>query len=254
MELRQRAASYSCRSPAALAWANTTYKEFIKLYAYTLEDYPVVIHLDMDMVLLKPYDDLIGAFLAPDDAVKFVPNSMWPDQRQRKQRIGIAFTRDYSTGQPGQASHLYNVQGGFLMVRPNQTTFSELQQIALQGNFAHGWYDGDVKYPHYYGGETIQGILSFYYGHYHPDQYVELDRCVHNAMAEPQRRGKDNLCYSVVNFDTGECHRDCQLENVSDIYSIHYTNCGKSVRAKIVVATHFFVPFHYWRKSLTLSL
>jgi len=35
------------------------FDEFIKLHAYTLTNYPVFVHLDMDVILLQPLDDQI---------------------------------------------------------------------------------------------------------------------------------------------------------------------------------------------------
>ena len=210
-------------------------KEFLKLYAYTLHEYPVVLHMDMDMVVLRPYDHIIDAFLAPDDTPKIVPDAMWPEDRGRTDRVGIAFTHDYSTAPAGKRQYEYNIQGGFLIVRPNQTTFDELKAIVLKGNFNDGWYDRSLKLKHrrWYGGETIQGLLAFYYRAYQAPQALELDRCVHNAMSEPSHDKWGN-CFSITNFTTAECHTDCQTMNLSDIYSIHYTNCGKSVRFRRV--------------------
>jgi alpha-N-acetylglucosamine transferase len=33
-------------------------KEYMKLYSYTLLEYDVVVHVDMDVIVLKPMDDL----------------------------------------------------------------------------------------------------------------------------------------------------------------------------------------------------
>lgn len=67
----------------------------------------------------------------------------------------------------------------------------------------------------------IQGLVGFYYGHYHPGQIVELDRCIHNQMADSPT--KDRKC-----FIKEDC-RDCRLQNLTNIYSAHFTFCGKPV-------------------------
>merc|ERR1712048_426589 len=41
-------------------------KEFIKLHAYTLTDYPVVVHLDIDTLIIKPLDVLFDAIMIKD--------------------------------------------------------------------------------------------------------------------------------------------------------------------------------------------
>ena len=38
-------------------------KEYIKLHAYTLVDHPIVVHLDLDTIILRPMDDLFDAML-----------------------------------------------------------------------------------------------------------------------------------------------------------------------------------------------
>jgi hypothetical protein len=48
-------------------------KEFIKLYAYTLEQHPIVVHVDLDMIFLKPMDHIFDGkcftTLMPDAVV-----------------------------------------------------------------------------------------------------------------------------------------------------------------------------------------
>jgi hypothetical protein len=71
-------------------------KELVKLEAYTLTDHPVVVHLDLDVVVLKPMDALFDWMLAdPSDSdhdTSDVP-IMWPELRKPK-RINAFFTRD----------------------------------------------------------------------------------------------------------------------------------------------------------------
>eukprot|EP00977_Amphora_coffeiformis_P002022 scaffold381_cov178-Amphora_coffeaeformis.AAC.11 len=207
-------------------------KEFLKLYSYTMHDYKVVVHLDMDFIVLKPMDTLFDSFFEPDEATKEIPHAMWPHERQWTGRIETMFTRDYPMGQPGRETVEVGMQGGFWILRPNQTAFDEMIALIRQGNFEGGWYDDrgpkKVKYPGFYGAAMIQGLVAFFYGHYHPGQAVELDRCVHNQMADDPTRGgkKSDKCFVSVD---GVC-RDCRKENVSDIYSAHFTFCFKPVR------------------------
>jgi hypothetical protein len=70
-------------------------KEFLKLYAYTMHEYSVVVHLDMDFLVLKPMDHLFDAFFKPDDETKEIPDAMWPTDRKWKGRLESMFTRDY---------------------------------------------------------------------------------------------------------------------------------------------------------------
>lgn len=42
-------------------------KEFLKLYAYTLTDHPIAVHLDADTLVLQPLDELFDSMLDDDD-------------------------------------------------------------------------------------------------------------------------------------------------------------------------------------------
>jgi hypothetical protein len=68
-------------------------KELVKLEAYTLTDHPVVVHLDLDVVVLKPMDALFDWML--DDGshdTSDVP-IMWPEIEKPK-KVNAFFTRD----------------------------------------------------------------------------------------------------------------------------------------------------------------
>jgi hypothetical protein len=70
-------------------------KELIKLEAYTLTDHPIVVHLDLDVLILKPMDAIFDLMLAEKPStlnVSGVP-IMWPDAPV-PQRINAFFTRD----------------------------------------------------------------------------------------------------------------------------------------------------------------
>ena len=122
-------------------------KEFLKLYAYTMHDYPLAVHLDMDFLVLKPMDELFNVFFQPDEDTKEIPHAMWPADRHWTGRIESMFTRDYPMAHPGRETVKVGMQGGFWIVRPNQTAFDEMVGLIKQGNFEGGWYDGKVHYP-----------------------------------------------------------------------------------------------------------
>jgi hypothetical protein len=71
-------------------------KELIKLEALTFTQYPIVVHLDMDFILLKPIDALFDAMLDETGYLskyKRSLNVMWPNQTLPK-KINAFFTRD----------------------------------------------------------------------------------------------------------------------------------------------------------------
>ena len=87
-------------------------KEFLKLYAYTLTDYPIAVHLDLDALVLQPFDDLFDSMLHGDNgALPVMYNKSVPEN------IEAYYTKDYNMINPGHAhpgvsmdSRLYQFQ------------------------------------------------------------------------------------------------------------------------------------------------
>jgi hypothetical protein len=73
-------------------------KEFIKLEAYTLTDHPIIVHMDLDTLILKPMDSLFDWMLVEGGELKSTYDTsdiplMWPDQEKPK-KINAFVTRD----------------------------------------------------------------------------------------------------------------------------------------------------------------
>jgi hypothetical protein len=217
-------------------------KEWLKIYAYTLTKYPVVVHLDLDCLILQRMDDLFDAMIFPlsdrdergTKARQRIP-AMWKTSEQLPEVIDAFFTRDYGMVQtPGRRKpHQVGVQGGFIVIRPNQTVFKEYVDIILEGNYteSQGWGEA-LEYGGYYGARTIQGLASMYYGHLYPNRAVELNRCIYNNMADtpyPTIYDEKNLThmkpYPCLTLQKS-CD-DCRNTSIQDIVSIHFTNCMK---------------------------
>lgn len=66
-------------------------KELVKLEAYTLTDHPVIVHLDLDVLILKPLDELFDWMISGSqrDTVPI----MWPD-KEPNTKVNAFFTRD----------------------------------------------------------------------------------------------------------------------------------------------------------------
>jgi alpha-N-acetylglucosamine transferase len=70
-------------------------KEFLKLYSYTLTDYPIVVHLDLDSLVLQPFDDLFDSMLNGDNgALPVMHNKSVPE------KIHAFYTKDYNMIHP----------------------------------------------------------------------------------------------------------------------------------------------------------
>ena len=72
-------------------------KEYLKLYSYLLLDYPVVVHLDLDTLVLKPMDDVFDIMTDPFySRINFKHHSMWKEEEGRNGLVDFVFTRDYN--------------------------------------------------------------------------------------------------------------------------------------------------------------
>lgn len=141
-------------------------KDYIKLYAYTLTDYPIVVLLDVVTFLLNPLDELFDAMLekpgsaeakAAKERINFheTGSNTFPDV------IDAYFTRDYTTLQPtNDKAKIAGFQYGFLVIRPSNEVFDEILNIVEEGKYARdvGW--GHKGYGNYLGAMTTKGLLS----------------------------------------------------------------------------------------------
>ena len=66
--------------------------------------------------------------------------------------------------------------GGFLVIKPSMERFKEFQAIIRKGDHTghSGW--GGSKIGNFWGGQTIQGILPYFYHSIHPGEALEVNR------------------------------------------------------------------------------
>ncbi|KAL7530911.1 hypothetical protein ACHAWF_003556 [Thalassiosira exigua] len=80
--------------------------EFVKLYAYTIEQHPIVVHTDIDFMYHQPMDSLFDAMLLPHDspegkAARAKVEMEYPD-KAIPENIQAYLTRDYHQVIPGR--------------------------------------------------------------------------------------------------------------------------------------------------------
>lgn len=222
--------------------------EFIKLYAYQLVEYPIVVHWDLDVLVLTPMDDLFDAMLkdahSPEGRLARQQLQLQPPQgrQQLPDRIDAFFTRDVTSAKPWEKVRA--IQGGFVVVRPNASHFSLYQKFITEANYSRGrgpdsgW--GGMGYGGFQGAMAYQGVISFFYDQIYPGHAVELDVCRWNQVtADVIWRGPDSpemmgQCrqYPVNgNFtsntpELGQCE-DCRVVPVEETRTVHYTACNK---------------------------
>jgi len=227
--------------------------EFIKMYAYTLTKHPVVVHFDLDKIVLNPMDDLFDAMIYTKDskmgmAARKRIQMEWPEDNLPEQ-IDAFFTRDYTSSWPWKK--IAGVQGGLLVLRPNETVFHKYMDIILEGNYKSGFnnecgWDG-LGYGGWVGAKAFQGLVAYFYGE-HSDGAVELDVCKWNQVAADViwrgPRGKENIgeCRKYPRNDDHESNYprapgesnvknngcdDCRETPIDQLTTIHYTACKK---------------------------
>lgn len=143
--------------------------EFLKLWSYTLMEHPAVVHLDLDVLVLKPLDDMLDVLLLPPG-----------ERREQYRRLHVTrgkeefenatmeafITRDYSQVVQQKRFKPYKlipVQGGFFVVKPNMTVFRELCDTVqnLEHTYSKWGAWGNMMYPGFWGMPQIQGESMF---------------------------------------------------------------------------------------------
>eukprot|EP00549_Striatella_unipunctata_P015355 CAMPEP_0118679482 /NCGR_PEP_ID=MMETSP0800-20121206/3813_1 /TAXON_ID=210618 ORGANISM="Striatella unipunctata, Strain CCMP2910" /NCGR_SAMPLE_ID=MMETSP0800 /ASSEMBLY_ACC=CAM_ASM_000638 /LENGTH=388 /DNA_ID=CAMNT_0006575483 /DNA_START=30 /DNA_END=1196 /DNA_ORIENTATION=+ len=198
-------------------------KELLKLYGYTLVDHDAVVMVDLDVLVLNPLDNLFDSMLDEDSPVKDDLPIMF--DKPAPPKINAFFTRDYGMLNPGQFAEgvVPGVQGGFIVIKPDIEVFEEYRHIILKGHFSDGRGWGDVKNGgRFWGDAQIQGLCSYYYEVLHPNEGVELNRCIYNSMIDKKYFDETNTCVTAEE----ECE-DCEQTEVQYIKTVHFTVCQK---------------------------
>ncbi|KAJ1450171.1 hypothetical protein M885DRAFT_533074 [Pelagophyceae sp. CCMP2097] len=168
--------------------------ELLKLFSWTLTEYERVVHVDMDCILLQPIDELF----ALDKALVFTSDYNMMSQKQRLARVPAA------------------VQGGFLVVKPSMQVFHDLSAVSQRGSWGGGgWEKSGVGY--WWGGNTIQGLLPYFFSRPDSPKAREVDRCVYDNMVDSPV--EDPLPY------VGQSK--CRLAPLDSVKFVHFTVCQK---------------------------
>lgn len=168
--------------------------EFLKLWAYTLTEYHRVLHLDMDCIIFRNLDALLSM-----------------DKE-------LVYTGDYNMK---GSSPVAPAQGGFLVIRPSMDRFKEFQAIIRKGDHGpQGW--GHSRIGNFWGGQTIQGIMPYFYHVVHPGDGQEVNRCQYNNMVDNPYHKNTMRC-----IDGNATCEDCRLSDPSKVFTAHFTICQK---------------------------
>jgi hypothetical protein len=168
--------------------------EFLKLWAYSLTEYYRVIHLDMDSIIYQNMDELYDM------------------------DYDMLHTPDYNMG----SRPVPPAQGGFLVIRPSMDTFMEFQKIIRIGDYRSGSGWGGSHIGKFWGGQTIQGIVPYFYSKIKPGMSKLLNRCEYNCMVDNPYRKNTLKC-----LDGQPSCQDCRAQVIEKVKSAHFTICQK---------------------------
>jgi hypothetical protein len=119
------------------------------------------------------------------------------------------------------------VQGGFLVLRPDMDAYDEYVKVIKKGIEKEGDGWGGLVGP-FYGYMTFQGLIPYYYDVLHPNEAVELNRCVYNQMADnpKDKRTIKDIPQGRCRTNQKECE-DCRNRPLEEVVSAHFTLCQK---------------------------
>ena len=224
--------------------------EFIKLWAYELTDYPIVVHSDMDFLFLNPMDGVFDSMLfSPESTIGRTAREQllleFPQTAVVPRNITACMTRDWPQVRPGR---IPAYQAGLMIVQPDPSVRETMLQVVRThsytpgfgrdngwGGLGYGAFIGSMAMVRRYGGMNTpqperldlkqscpqQGLVAYVYDTILNGTWVELNQCRFNHM------GMD------VYFKPGQCRNnrdyceDCMVTPLTGIYSAHYTHCRK---------------------------
>jgi len=211
-------------------------KEFIKLYAYELEQHPVVVHWDLDVAVLQPMDDLFDSIIHDSTTTRGKEARLRLDLQFPSQplpeRIDAFFTRDVTSSVPWEPVQV--VQGGFLVARPSKKDLQTYIDFIKEANYVKGRGSGSgwngMGYGGFQGAMAYQGAVAYFYDYYRKNTAVELNACRWNqVVADVHWRGPERKeeYHGKCRQEQHQTCEDCRVTPVELVKSVHYTACKK---------------------------
>jgi hypothetical protein len=220
-------------------------KEMIRLYAFKLEDYPIVVLVEPTTWILHPLDAIYDVLMNgprghpwveshPDHVVRstWYPNGTITNTPELPKQVDLLFTRDFSM--LTQDHWLASISMSFLPLRPSNDTFNQLTNIYQSTPYdsKYGW---DHKgYVDFAGSMTTKGLLMYFYSELYPERKLELHRCIYNNLADvpyiAEKQGARDQCRDVKeqkkdqNGAVQSC-TDCRAKPWGDIAVSNFENC-----------------------------
>jgi hypothetical protein len=127
-------------------------------------------------------------------------------------------------------------QAGYLVARRDPSAMDEMIDIIRNGVYTQGYSNesgwGNKGYGGWMGARAMQGLVAYYYDHIRTGSAVNINGCRHNHMGADIMYRRDPFFRGDIPGVGGcrsmkETCEDCMLTDMENIYSAHYTVCGK---------------------------
>lgn len=194
--------------------------DYIKLHAWTLIAYDVVVLCDVTSMILKPLDHMLDiihesngsnvidvkslveqkVIMDPSIPLPYLSSSALNSTAAQKEPVAITkvdalYTRDYVSIasarvslNPNQKLVRFGIQDGLIVLRPSMETYNNMVHTMKTANFDKfkGW--GELLYIGYLGSMLTKGFLAYYFDEVHNrnkvlDVVINTNTTVVNAVA-----------------------------------------------------------------------
>ena len=232
-------------------------KEYMKLYSYTLLEHPIVVHLDIDTIVLQPLDKVFDAMLNTMDrsrlrtrnntVIELDPKHIQGRGTQYKGTTNIDdeedknddydydhvfyFTRDYyqQTKHAVKDPLKYGIQGGFFIITPSVKILNVLTSHIVNETYTtkHGWTQ--KGYNGFWGDTQIQGFLSYAYSYYNTDGYFIINHGRNNGIniggGEGNRSNFDDYAAATTSGIRNSMHSTDDDDNAVHVRAVELNRC-----------------------------
>mmetsp|Transcript_29054 Transcript_29054/g.43898 ORF Transcript_29054/g.43898 Transcript_29054/m.43898 type:complete len:432 (-) Transcript_29054:12-1307(-) len=188
--------------------SKTITEDILPWHSYRLTNYPVVVHIDVNVAFVKPLDHLYDSMLLKGRSATpvAIENNKWRDNEATPKdpsNIGAYYTRD----------------SNLVVVKPNATVWDEL--LAMKANLSR-----------HNNRTTAMGLLTHYYTHVRPARVMELKLCQYHWREDDNNyQCRSNRCICrLSNMTSIQFSPSCNPWNCTGIQQATSPQCSEVIQ------------------------
>ena len=214
-------------------------RDLIRIHAFDMVNYDIVVLLDLRTLVTNPLDPLFDmltyslkkgkpsidmgqSFDFLRDQIEFAHTTSRPTLSTIN-NLSVLFTRDYSSVSP--ENRKVGIHPGLFILKPSKSIYNDFVRILKQGDYRKdsGW--GGTGIGDFWGGMTTRGIFSYYFDQLNPHLGLELNRCYYNNMGSAPfiRVEGEKVCRNM--HETYPNCEDCRSRTMEVIKAINLSAC-----------------------------